>query len=209
MSKTAIDWPNLDYAWNPVIGCKRGCPYCVVRNRVWPRIKHLYGSGDFGKIELLSSQLEKPGTIKKPSTFFVGFYTDIEYWPMAFMEIVLDRIKTWSQHTFMFLSKRSKSYLGFKWPSNTLQGLTLTGQETADVQQRRIELLEKMPRPYLSMEPLVDTLDVNIPANFERVIVGAMTGSGAVPPTQSAIESIRSRCRPEVVYWKKNIKPFL
>jgi protein gp37 len=190
MQRTNIDWPNLDYTWNPVVGCLRG-------------------SGDFSKIELLASQLDKPVTIKKPSTFFVGFYTDIEYWPMTFIEIVLDRIKTWPQHTFMFLSKRSKSYLGFKWPSNTLQGLTMTGQETADIQQRRIELLEKMPRPYLSMEPLIDTLDVDIPANFERVIVGAMTGKGAVSPPPLAIDSIRSRCRPEVVYWKKNIKPFL
>jgi protein gp37 len=209
MGKTAIDWPNLDYTYNPVVGCPRNCEYCVVRNRVWPRIKHLYGGCSFSEVRIVPGQIEKPGNIKKPSTFFVGFYSDIEFWPMSFTELVIDKIKSWPQHTFMFLSKRSKSYLGFRWPSNTLQGLTLTGQETADVQQRRIELLEKMSRPYLSMEPLMGSLEVNIPNNFEHVIVGAMTGKDPFLPPRVAIESIYMRCRPEVVYWKKNIKPFL
>lgn len=31
MNKTAIDW--CDVTWNPVTGCKKGCPYCYARNQ--------------------------------------------------------------------------------------------------------------------------------------------------------------------------------
>ena len=29
MNKTSIDW--CDFTWNPVTGCRRGCPYCYAR----------------------------------------------------------------------------------------------------------------------------------------------------------------------------------
>lgn len=209
MNKSKIDWPGLDYLWNPIVGCKRGCQWCVVRNRVWPRIRHLYGNNDFGVVTPLPERLDDPGKIKKSSTFFCGFYTDIRYCPPLYMLKILEKVRQYSQHTFMFLSKDVVSYPGYDWPENSMQGLTMTGEAVACSQQLRIDVMTKLPRPWISIEPLLETLDVGIPEKFERVIVGAMTGKDAVPPSQAAIESIRKHCRPEVVHWKKNIKPFL
>ena len=55
MNKTSIDW--CDFTWNPVTGCRRGCPYCYARamarrftgdiriNLADPQITITYGAG--------------------------------------------------------------------------------------------------------------------------------------------------------------------
>ncbi len=209
LSKTKIDWPGLDYLWNPVVGCERGCPYCWVKNRVWPRIRRLYCNNDFDTVTELPEQLDRISEAKKPSTFFVGPYTDIEYCSRQWMEVILDRIDRYPQHTFLFLTKEPLSYQGFEWPDNTRQGITITGAEDLERQRYKILYSMDLPRPFFSIEPLLGSIRIQIPFKVDPVIVGAQTGKGAVAPQKDWIKSITDHCQPEKIYWKKNIKPYL
>jgi protein gp37 len=208
MNRTKIDWPGLDYTWNPQVGCSRGCPYCVVRQRVWPRIRHLYGNNDYDKVTFLPDQLFKPKEIKKPSKFFVDFYSDIEYSTRDNLQKTIDVCLKCERHTFMFLSKNTTSYYGFDWPANVMCGLTITGcQPGKDFTD--VVLHKTKHRPFLSIEPLLGIIPKTDYSCFELVIVGAMTGKNAIVPQQDWIQSIKDNIPEEKIYWKKNIRGYL
>lgn len=210
MNKTSIDWPNLDYTWSPVVGCWRGCAYCWVRLRVWPRIRHLYGNNDFGIVTNLPDQDTKFDKIKKPSTIFVGPYTDICYWDDRQINHVLDLIDCYPQHTFMFLTKDPHVYTRFDWPKNTMQGITITGIEDRTEQTRRFMIAEECPRPFLSIEPLLGPIHNRVTPSVEIVIVGAMTGKDFIAPDRRWIDSVRFHCGSNIkIYFKKNIGKYL
>jgi len=217
MQKTKIDWPGLDYTWNPVTGCFRGCEYCVVRNRVWPRIKHLYGDHNYDTIIFHPDKISIPESIKKPSTFFVGFYSDIQYWTTEWIESIIDKCKRCPQHTFMFLSKGFGSYDWFVLPPNCITGITIAGIEgditnvnTAFCSDEINNFISYNNRCFLSIEPLLGYIPkINEHKNLERVIVGAMTGSNAIVPQKKWIQSVRDNVPEEKIYWKNNIKKYL
>jgi protein gp37 len=169
----------------------------------------LYGNNDFCTVTELPEQLDRPDEAKKPSTFFVGPYTDIEYCSIQYMNRILDRIDCYQQHTFMFLTKEPLSYQGFDWPSNTMQGVTMTGAETRTEQLRKITLAKELPRPFLSIEPLLGKILWRIPDKIKLVIVGAMTGKDSTLPKSEWIESVIDECQKHWLYFKKNIKPFM
>jgi len=210
MVRTKIDWPGLDYLWNPVTGCKRGCPYCVVRKRVWPRIKHCYGGHDFDKVIYQLNQSTRPLFIKKPSTFFVGFYSDCEYWQLNMWAPILRIIEKCSRHTFMFLSKNPLSYFGItQWPKNTMQGLTLNLWTNAALSRRIHRRNDELSTSVPIYRAVIGLDSKSWLQEFERVIVGAMTGPGAVKPLPEWIQSIKDHVPAEKIYWKKNIRGYL
>lgn len=224
-AKSKIDWPYQPlYLFNPATGCERGCSWCVVKNRVWPRIRHCYGNHDFNKVSFHPEQLHKPEIVKKPAYFFCGFYSDIEYWTNKMLEIVFRVIDNCQQHKFIFLSKnpiaycgRSKSIsacyppisIGYGWPDNTMQGLTLCCTQTPYGQTEAIKEISKYPHPFLSLEPLLGTFFVTDLSKIERVIVGAQTGKDATPLCSSWIDSVRNNVPAEKIYFKKNIRKYL
>lgn len=124
MNKTKIEWCN--YSWNPLVGCKRGCPYCYARkifNRFNPTMP-------FEQISNWDERLEQPLKIKKPSRIFVGSMSDIEFWSKAQMINVLDIIKQCPKHIFIFLTKNPYAYRKFgKYPKNCWLGFTVTRRE--------------------------------------------------------------------------------
>jgi protein gp37 len=69
-----------------------------------------------------------------------------------------------------------------------------------------LEEMEKYPRPFLSIEPLLGCLQCHIPDKFERIIVGAMTGPGAAKPQKEWIESVMLYAPSEKLYWKPNLR---
>ena len=208
MNKTKIDWPGLDYTWNPQVGCERCCPYCVVRKRVWPRIRHLYGNNDFDKVTFLPEQLDKPKEIKKPSKFFVNFYSDIEYSTRENLQKTIDVCLECERHTFMFLSKNTTSYYAFDWPANVMCGLTITGGQP-DTDFIDVILHQTKHRPFLSIEPLLGIIPKTDYSNFELVIAGAMKGAEAIIPKKEWIESVRDNVPADKIYFKKNIRRYL
>ena len=217
--KNTIGW--ADFTWNPITGCKRGCLWCYakrlhdMRYKAKQAGKHLPEcySKPFEEITFYPERLNDSGLkAKKPRTIFVGSVSDPEYWDKNDFYAVLTRIYACEQHTFMFLTKNPDSYNGMKWPTNCMQGLTITCKQN---KQDQIDLILKMfkvgVRRFLSIEPLLGPFLPNKISfdRYERVIVGAMTGPDAVPPKREWIQSIKDKCPKEKIYWKKNIQKYL
>ena len=217
MGKSNIDWGILGLrTWNPVTGCPRGCSYCVVRNRVWPRVRHVFGGHDYNEVMFHPERLEEPLKRKKPSTFFVGFYSDCEYWREEFWVSVLSVCRHCPQHTFMFLTKGYNTYYDMSInfedngePENIVCGVTLTGEQDEHQQFNYMLNLGNNNRSFLSIEPLLGLVKPVFVNSLERVIVGAMTGRKAIPPKPEWIQSVKDNVPPDKIYWKANIRKYL
>ena len=198
--KKTIGW--ADYTWNPVTGCKRLCRYCYAK-----RIHERFYQYPFTVIVYHGDRLHDPGKVKKPSTIFVGSMSDIEYWDYNMLSDIIDICKINKQHTFMFLSKNADSYIDFDWPDNTMQGLTL---EKCDTGKERIalnSLVSIANRPFVSLEPILGNISFNPAWQYlEKIIVGAMTGYGAIAPKREWIDSIQEFIRGDRIFWKDSVK---
>jgi protein gp37 len=199
--KNSIGW--ADFTWNPITGCKRGCTYCYAR-----RLHERFNKNPFSEIVLHPERFNDPEKTKKPSIIFVGSMSDVEYWPKEQLKSILAVCRDLERHTFMFLSKNPKSYInGFPWPKNTMQGLTLESLKDGE-DLYKIKQIIQMPRPFLSIEPLMGPVNFTmpIPCPIELFIIGAMTGPGAVKPKREWIDSIKRSLPSNKIFWKNNIR---
>ena len=199
MNKTKIDWgiPNL-YTWNPVVGCKHNCSYCYAK-KINDRFHYIENWED---PQFFIERLTEPNRHKISSTIFVGSMCDLfgEWVPDEWINIVLHVVKDNPQHTLMFLTKNPKRYHDFVFPRNAIIGTTVTGDSKTFY---RIDELASNShgRTFLSIEPLLGMMDYDLKP-FDQVIVGAMTGPGAIKPKQEWIDSIK---HPNI-FWKPSIK---
>lgn len=200
MNRTKIEW--CDFTWNPVTGCKRGCPYCYAK-----RVHNRFNKEPFDKITFHPERLMEPLKVKKPSKIFVGSMSDIEYWDLLWTKMILDVVEANQQHTFMFLSKRPSNYNNFDWPQNAMTGITITsGPILSDtIQFFEIYRSKFMIRPFLSIEPLLGPVPA-IMDKFELVIIGAQTGPKAIVPKDEWVEEIVRIVPPEKLFVKDSIK---
>lgn len=204
MNKTKIEW--CTHTWNPITGCKRepSCEYCYAR-----KIHNRFYKYPFSNIVFHENRLVKPAKVKKPSVVFVGSMSDIEFWERDDTRKVIEVCKQNPHHTFMFLSKGPNSYAGFKWPDNTMQGLTVNTLESTSSQRLNISsFIQRSERPYLSIEPLLGFVNLR-GIKFEKVIVGAQTGPGPIKPKKEWIDSVKRSFHLQEVFWKDNIKKYL
>jgi len=224
MNRTKIDWPGLTHTFNPVTGCKRGCKWgeggCYAKKN-WDRLHRKREGCEFEEIRFHPERMDDflwLGRQKEPLTIFVGSMSDIEWWERSTTIAILNEIQHYPKHTFMFLSKSPLVYSEYAWPANTMQGLTLTCEQTFYLQEKMIDEILQRPRPFLSIEPLLGKLRVDLAARelfefgfktFETVIVGAMTGAGKIKPQPEWIQSIKDNVPAEKIYWKKNIQEYL
>lgn len=205
MNKTKIEW--CDYTWNPITGCMRSCRYCYAR-----RLHDRFNKEPFSVIRYHPSRMDDLEWLGKqePSTIFVGSMSDIEYWPENLTQHILDEIKLYHRHTFMFLSKNPNSYgewRGLKFPSNCMQGLTLEKCDTIEEHKKLALLVGNCERPFVSLEPIQGNVSFDGAWQvLEKIIVGAMTGPKAIIPKQEWIDSIQEFIRGDKIFWKQNIK---
>lgn len=216
MNKTNISW--CTHTWNPVTGCKRGCKYCYAK-ALHDKRYSAYKQGalqnlkqysvPFDSIMFHPDRLNDPMLKRKePMVIFVGSMTDIFYWAKEQIQAVVDVCRKYPQHTFMFLSKNVAPYFRVDWPENTMQGLTFDCSQYWKYQE--LFWIEKPPRPYLSIEPLLGQfMSCLLYTKAELIIVGAMTGKNAVAPEKGWIESVIANCPEEKIHWKPNIWPYL
>ena len=216
MNKTKIDWPGLNYTWNPVVGCRRGCSYCYaakvhnIRHEAYLRGKlqnFPQYAKPFDEIQFFEKRLTDPAKIKNPSKIFVGSMCDL------FSDGVSNRIirkiisvtEECTHHTFMFLTKGPHRYRAFHFPINCQLGATVTSYRE---RSKIIGLLQKKHpgiKTFLSIEPLLGHFkDVDL-SGADQIIVGAMTGSNPVVPRTEWIESIKH----DKIYFKQNIRKYL
>lgn len=208
MNKTKIDWPDLDYTWNPIMGCAHGCAYCYAKdlNHRFQWIK------DWSKPQFFPERLQEPWKKRKKSTIFVGSMCDIfspgvePAWVQKIIDIAaLCRGK----HNFMFLTKNPGEYSKYIWSDNCMLGATVehTNRFNHIVRFTEASLISEFTgnKSFLSIEPLMGSFAGMDLSPFSLVIVGAMTGKNPVRPEADWIKSI---VHPNI-HWKANIKPYL
>ncbi len=172
MARTRIEW--CDWTWNPVWGCRGGCPYCYARRIAKRFALQVAGRDDFAPT-WIEGNFAKPFP-KKPSRIFVNSMSDICFWRPEWLAAVLGKILLNPQHTFIFLSKDYQVYYRWEFPPNCWLGLTVTNQ--SDV----YNLLSNLPgtlHSFLSIEPVLGPIDVESLLNrgLAWIIVGAETGN--------------------------------
>jgi protein gp37 len=142
--------------------------------------------------------------------------SDIEYWTDEQMRMVADVCRDTTQHNYIFLSKdnfaldRMGKAIGESADMHHF-GVTVTGEDThRDRDERNINYPCKYGHSFLSVEPLLGP--VHIPVDVERalewVIVGAMSGPGAVVPKREWIDMIRNSVPAGKIYWKNSMRQF-
>ena len=126
MNKTRIEW--CDSTWNPVTGCKHGCPYCYAR-----RVAGRFGEAQraTGDHHILQAppvstpypygfdptfhryRLDEPAHKTKGQTIFVCSMADLfgPWVPIRWIVEVLDACRKAPQHRYLFLTKHPKRYI--------------------------------------------------------------------------------------------------
>lgn len=165
------------------------------------------GKGSFSRLIYHKARMKKspPPSARR---VFVGSMSDLEYWKCTWLVDILTYCACHPDVEFMFLSKSVWAYeqicnRGIVWPANTMQGLTL---EQVPRFGPLFDLMINTPRPYLSIEPILGPICVEPPITVELVIVGGMTGPGAVPVKQEWIDSVKKRVDKDKLYFKGELK---
>lgn len=205
MNRTNIDWPWKPlFTWNPVFGCKGSCHYCYGR-AINDRFKWI---PEWENPVFFHERLEEPSKLKKPSYIFVGSMCDLfgDWICKDWIQQVLMVCEANPQHTFMLLTKNPKRYLSFDFPSNVMLGVTVTHfslKATLDCQTMKD--MAKKYKTFASIEPIMSGFNeagYSLFRSFDLLIVGAMTGRGAIKPQREWIDSIQ---HPNI-YYKSNIR---
>ena len=202
-SKSKIEW--TESTWNPVSGCtkiSRGCDNCYAE-RMAMRLKAMGTRGyeNGFDVTLQPHALEKPLKMKKPQVIFVNSMSDIfhEKIPDEFIFQIFDVMNRAYWHTFQVLTKRPKRLAKMvdklNWTDNIWMGVTVEANEYVD----RVDYLRDCPAKikFLSLEPLIDSVDKLDYTGIDWVIAGGESGYGArVMQKEWALE-IRDRCENE------------
>jgi protein gp37 len=218
---TKIEW--CDMTWNPVWGCLNNCPYCYARKIAKRFYKKIANKESFKSIKSMQlynfipiwieSNFDKKFP-KKSKKIFVNSMSDISWWDSEWMKKVLDKIKQYPQHKFLFLTKQPEIYLYYNFPDNCWLGVTITSnddfmyknEKTFDFVLKKYSNLEYY-NIFYSLEPMTDKIDIDLHVMPNWIIIGAETGNrkGKIIPKKEWIEDIRKFCQDNnIPYFEKN-----
>lgn len=211
MSPSGIDWPGLTHTWNPIVGCKYGCPYCIAEK--WNNRYQWIPKWDDPQI--FPERMEAPLNHRKPCSIFVVFLGDLfgDWVSTSFIESVVEVTEKTLKHTYWFLTKNPRRYQNFTFGRNCKLGVTITGAEKRECQRGKLDSLvdgcHNSPevKTFVSVEPLNGVL-WRFNNSIDGVIVGAQTAPD-VAPKPEWIQSIRDNVPADKIYWKKNILEYL
>ncbi len=155
MNKTKIEW--TDYTWNPVTGCKAGCPYCYARN-IANRFKGTKAFPNGFEPTFHEDRLYEPLAAPDGSKIFTCSMGELfgDWLPEWQVKQVFDVIRMKPEHTFQLLTKQPQSLK--KWipfPDNCWVGVsapTLDAFCNAWFYIKDIKAKVK----FISLEPLLD-----------------------------------------------------
>ena len=192
--KNKIGWCNLTF--NPVWGCNNHCEYCYARTfskRFWKRMfkiemQHYYkkhptwawtgdqytGIINNFKPTFLESQFDKKFP-KKPQRIFVGSMSEIYYWKDEWIEMVIEKVKQYPQHTFQFLTKFPEVYLRYYFPKNCWLGITIVG-DIDKIEFQKFKISNPNNLKFICFEPLIKNVSINLDF-IDWIILGSETGN--------------------------------
>jgi len=203
---TKIQW--TEETWNPTTGCAKvsaGCKNCYaekMHNRLRAMGQKKY-QHPFNEVRCHPNALNLPARRKKPCMIFVNSMSDLfhpdvgENFIMVTFQVMLDN----PQHTYQLLTKRPERIA--QWIkrnafdmmlSNLWLGTSVENQQTAD---ERIPYLLDTPAAvrWLSIEPMLGTIDIPELAALQWVVVGAESGANRRPCEIDWVRSIVRQCK--------------
>ena len=130
MNRSNIEW--CQWTWNPVTGCKHGCPYCYARG-IARRFPKAFPNGFEPTFH--ESRLDEPEKLKKPAHIFAVSMGDLfgEWVPKEWIERVVGVIHGCPQHTFTVLTKNPRRAVDWfadkPSPRNLMIGTSIVGAD--------------------------------------------------------------------------------
>lgn len=198
--KTKIEW--TESTWNPISGCtkiSRGCDNCYAERMA----KRLQAMGTKGyengfEVTLHPEALQKPLKLKKPQMIFVNSMSDIfhDKVPDDFIFAIFEVMNKAHWHTFQVLTKRPKRLEALnkklKWTDNVWMGVSI---ESNDYIKRADYLRECDAKiKFLSLEPLIDSVDKLDYSGLDWIICGGESGYGAREIKKEWVIDIQQKC---------------
>ena len=176
MNRTKIE--TCEFTWNPITGCRRGCPYCYAR-RITERFRHLFPNGF--EPTLHERRLHEPSQRKTPGLIFVGSMGDTwaPYVNLTWQDLVMEEIVRCDWHTFQVLTQCYEELPGWTFPKHVWAGFTITGQDRLAAALSSLARVRAGVR-WVSFEPLLGPIQLPQELPFEWAVVGRMTGSRAI-----------------------------
>jgi len=196
--RSKIEW--TDYTWNPVTGCKHGCPYCYAR-----KIEMRF-HGNFVPT-FHPQRLTEPYHLKEPSRIFVVSMGDLfgDWVPKEWIKAVIKVAEDNPRHTFQFLTKNPRRYIHFKFPKNCWLGATINTEKD----KKRLFDLMRMYHTnttFVSFEPLLGEISKTL-VETHWVIIGAQTNPDVQPKKEWVQKLIdNSRMLKVPIFLKDNLK---
>jgi len=187
MNRTKIEW--TDFTWNPVTGCKHGCPYCYGR-KIAKRFRKLFPNGyepTFHPKRLKepysvpkSFRSRNPHLPKGSAMIFTVSMGDLfgNWVPAKWIEAVIKVAEDNPHHVFQFLTKNPSRYREFRFSKNCWIGTTVTSYKDQD-RILNLPRWEENGRTlnFVSFEPLLGKVHLEgwIWGYIDWVIIGAQT----------------------------------
>jgi protein gp37 len=200
MARSTIEW--TESTWNPITGCNKvspGCKHCYAE-RMAKRLQAMgqpnYANGF--KLTMHEHMLEVPLRMKTPQMIFVNSMSDLFHVdvPLEYIRKIFDVMLRANWHTFQILTKRSERLLELSpyltWPENVWMGVSVENQSYTfridDLRQTKAQV------KFLSLEPLLGSLNNLNLQGIDWVIAGGESGPGARPVAEQWILDIRDQC---------------
>lgn len=178
-----IDWAK--WSWNPVVGCKHGCPYCYAQT-----IHTRFSTVPFSVPTFYEERLEAPLNTRIPkkvtgdgwNKVFVCSMADLfgEWVPQIWIDAVMKVVKENPQWTFIFLTKNPERLLTIAWPNNAWVGTTVDTLARVKRAEDVMGLLNVKVR-FVSVEPMLEPVLFTKPYLFDWFIIGAQSQTTPYP----------------------------
>lgn len=201
---SAIEW--TDSTWNPTTGCTKiadGCDNCYAERFAerWRGVKGNYFQNGFD-VELRAGMLLRPASWKNPRRIFVNSMSDLFHVdvPDEYIDQVFIQMETVDRHVYQLLTKRPerlrryvrRRYATKRAPRNIWFGVSVESGKYA----WRADMLRGVNADtrFLSIEPMIGSVDEVSFEGIGWVIVGGESGPGKRPIDPDWVRAVRDRC---------------
>lgn len=201
-----IEWAR--YSWNPVTGCKHGCPYCYARD-----IGNRFQGGfepKFHENRLNASENTELPSDGLPNVFVCSMADLFGDWvPQEWINKVINKVESNPQWNFIFLTKNPKRLVGIDWPDNAWVGTTIDIQSRVSIAETAMKQVNAKVRFY-SCEPLMEQVTFDDLTMINWIIIGGRSQSAGMPagqPEWDWVESLiwQARKNNVKIYFKPNL----
>jgi len=215
MNKTNdnIEWAS--WSWNPVTGCKHGCPYCYARDIAMRFVGSFEPAFHPDRLQMPQNTMVPTGADKNigQKNVFVCSMADLfgNWVPDEWINRVMGVVRGNPKWNFLFLTKNPARLVDITWPENAWVGTTVDVQSRVRPAQDAFRQIEASVK-FLSCEPLKEQLDFGGDMTmFDWLIIGGQsksTGEPAFQPEWSWVENLLlvARLSGIRVYFKPNLK---